>query len=226
MYKTKRPILAFIIFFILSQTCLSNEYKIIPKNKAKIFKKIGESVYVACKNNGTLNTKCLIDCGNGKRFESINGLCTYLKTGIFQLNISVLKENINHYHSATVTVTNNIPNPQNRKNKKAIATRKDIKSTPHSNDIIKHDHTQTKTISVSQELFHEQNLAEITMDNENVNITLANELPGADHLPRLNSLKQNIETINTNTTPSINPALGGLPSGNDQSYGFQWQHMK
>ena len=250
MYGIKISALILIIFYILSNTCFSSEYKIIPENKAKIFRKIGETVYVACKNNGTLSTKCLIDCGNGKRFESINGLCTYLKTGVFQLNIAVLKENVDRFHTATVTVTNNTSNPINRKNKQDIATRKNTKSHQHPSNSSKHIRTEkntftakdvhndftenqtttglvsTQTISTEQALLNEQNLSEIIMENENLKITLPNVLSGNGQSDGLNSLGQNIDTININSSPTVNQTLDSVPSGNNQSYGFQWQHTK
>jgi len=244
----------------------ADRYEITPQDKAKIFRKIGETVYVACKDNGTLNTKCLIDCGNGKRFEKINGFCTYLESGIFQLNISILNKEKNPFHTATVTVTKNTLDIKMRKNNRAVASKKNSKPHPHThntdNKFVKNNN-QTKTVGTTnkqnintqsqmlssisntqdindtntqmitdQQLISEPNtldefdLIETFINNDDMKNTIPNDLTGTGNINGAGTLGQNLETININAMPSIDQAPDSQPSGNNQSYGFQWQQMK
>lgn len=112
MYQSLFAVL--LILLPLASTEAS-EYTIFPSNKANIFRNTGESVYVACKSKHALNTLCEFDCGNGKRFEGINGYCEYPAPGIFQLNALLKESNGTVFHTATVNVGNKkVDNIQNK----------------------------------------------------------------------------------------------------------------
>jgi len=270
MYNTIKttPIFLFLIFsFIFPSFSYADRYEIIPQDKAKIFRKIGETVYVACKDNGTLNTKCLVDCGNGKRFERINGFCTYLEPGIYQLNISILNKDVNPFHTATVTVTKNTLDMKLKKNNGAVASKRNDKPHPHTHNTdnkFAKKNNQTKIVNAKnrqnintqgqmmssisntqdindtntemitdQQLISTPNtldeigLIESAISNNNMEEVIPpKELNDIEKISGFNNLGQNMDTININSLPSIDPTLDAQPSGNNQSYGFQWQQMK
>ena len=240
-------IIIFSLVFILSNTCLANGYQIIPRDKAKIFRTVGETVYTACKKNGSLNTTCLIDCGNNVRFQTTNGFCTYLETGIFRLNISTVGETVNPFHTATVTVIDGTVDKRANKRKQPVSLRKN--RVPHinrHNEINKNTRTHNnvsnniirKNITFEDEItlnIHTQMTITVDLPLEPAQ---PNALPFPDHL--LNDIPSNlvqeqnqisnkiialdkIETIHVNSIPSTNQSFDGNASGNNQSYGFQFR---
>jgi len=264
--KITLTFLFLISSFTFPSFSYADRYEIIPQDKAKIFRKIGETVYVACKNNGTLNTKCLVDCGNGKRFEKINGFCTYLEPGIYQLNISILNKDVNPFHTATVTVTKNTLDMNMKKNNRAVASKKNDKPHPHTHNTdnkFAKKNNQTKAVSTknkqnintqsqmvssisntqdindtntemntNQQLIStpsaldELGLIDTLINNDDMENIIPNDLTDASNINGIGAHGQNLETIKINTIPSIDQALTSQPSGNNQSYGFQWQQMK
>lgn len=81
----------------------AGDYQLYPSDKATLFRQPGESVYVACKKNHALTSQCIFDCGNGTRFEGANGHCTFLQSGLYNLNI-YLQGHSNKFHTVTVNV--------------------------------------------------------------------------------------------------------------------------
>jgi len=79
--------------------------QIIPADREKIFRQVGESVYVECKKQPPFSRNCQVDCGNGMRFQNAKGYCHYLSEGKFVLNVSTRYRNKNYTHIAVVSIS-------------------------------------------------------------------------------------------------------------------------
>jgi len=206
-----------VIVYFSPTIILADEYQIIPQHKAKIFRDVGETVYVACKKNGSLKILCYIDCGNGQRFEANNGYCTYQKTGIFRLNISTLNEVVNPFHTATVTILDKIIASKTGKKKKADELRS---KTPLRGNLVTNQNTKTTRDSLNQFIESNDQKQLRTSKTENIQFTDIESQTIAD-IPQLTNLEtQSANQTNNNfaseplsSANPIDPNTTGLESG-------------
>ena len=78
---------------------------IVPADQEKIFRQIGEPVYVECKRQAPFSRNCQVDCGNGRHYQKAKGYCHYLSAGTFVLNVSTRFRHKNIEHTAVVVIS-------------------------------------------------------------------------------------------------------------------------
>lgn len=96
----------FLWFVSLSSVFAASQH-ITPADKEKIFRHIGDSVLVECKNLSPFSRNCQVNCGNGRQYRKAKGYCHYLSEGKFRLSVSTRYRGKNFSHRALVVVKGN-----------------------------------------------------------------------------------------------------------------------
>ena len=89
---------------LLSFPVFAGSKHIVPADKSKISRNVGESVVVECKNLSPFSTNCQVDCGNGRRFNKAKGYCYYLTKGNYLLKVSTRHRGKEYQHTASVSI--------------------------------------------------------------------------------------------------------------------------
>lgn len=95
----------FILILLFSTSLFAGSSLIVPADKEKIVRLVGESVYVECKKQPPYSDNCQVDCGNGRHYRKTKGYCHYLSTGTFVLNVSTRYRNKTYLNTAVVSIT-------------------------------------------------------------------------------------------------------------------------